>query len=354
MESLTTPPAALKPLPSSLEELEKELESFSKSRDHSEITPRQKLCSSMALSAQVKRPLQSAMILLVGVSGAGKSSTINHLLDTGEGDPVAITSDNESQTKETSEYVLTVDEPDYKVSGLTMSIIDTPGLNDTDGESQDACNFLSIQTFFRTHPNLRDKQIYPNLVFLVVKATDGRIKGPSSSLTKNLRGIKLLEVVDQNHPNLVVVVTWCCSVGRKKWKETMQKKKDISTIVFQVLGVHAPVVLLENDYDNHDLPRDGDFTLLPNNEKQPKNLYEACLNLLKRNKDYFGLMILNSAFKRPKKDRPKTGYKVKAKDLNVETMSEKEEQFSSAFSKAAKGGRDKEYFKVSGALKKLL
>ena len=156
IESLTTPPAVLKPLPS-FKELEKELESFSKPRDHSEMAPRQKLCSSMALSAQVKRPLQSAMILLVGVSGAGKSSTINHLLDTGEGDPVAITSDNESQTKETSEYVLTVDEPDYEVSGLTMSIIDTPGLNDTDGDNQDACNFSSIQTFFRTHPNLRDK-----------------------------------------------------------------------------------------------------------------------------------------------------------------------------------------------------
>ena len=133
----------------------------------------------------------------------------------------------------------------------------------------------------------------------------------------------------------------------------MQKKKDdISTIVFQVLGVHAPVVLLENDYDNYDLPRDGDFTLLPNNEKQPKNLYEACLSLLERNKDYFGLIILNSAFQRAKKDRPKTGYKVKAKDLNVEKMSEKEEQFSSAFSKAAKGGRDKEYFIVLGYPKK--
>ena len=349
MEPSTTPPAVLKPLPS-FKELEKELESFSKPRNHSGITPRQKLCYCMALSAQVKRPLQSAMILVVGVSGAGKSSTINHLFDTGEGDPVVITSDDESQTKETSEYVLTVDEPDYEVSDLSMSIIDTPGLNDTDGERQDACNFLSIQTFFRTHPRLRGMQTYPNLVFLVVQVTDTRIKGANSNLAKNLRGIKLLDVVDQNHPNLVVVITWCCSVAPKKWKETMQKKKNsISTVVFEVLGLHPPVVLLENDYDNYDLPRDGDFTLLPNNEKQPKNLYEACLSLLERNQDYFGLMILNSAFKRAKKDRPKTGYKVKAKDLNVEKMSEKEEQFSSAFSKAAKGGRDKEYFKVSGA-----
>ena len=347
MASLTTPPAVLKPLPLSFEEFEKELESFSKPNAHSKPTPREMLCYSMISSRKIKRHLQSAMILLVGVSGAGKSSTINHLLDTGEGDPVAITSDNESQTKETSEYVLTVDEPDYEVSGLTMSIIDTPGLNDTDGKNQDACNFLSIQTFFRTHPNLSDKQIYPNLVFLVVKATDARIQGANSSLAKNLRGIKLLDVVDKNHPNLVVVIAWCCSlphVNVQKWKEKMQKKKeDILTVVFQVLGVHAPVVLLENEYDDHDLPRDGDFTLLPNNEKQPKNLYEACLSLLERNQDHFGLIILNSAFKRAKKDRPKTGYKVKAKYLNVEKMSEKEEQFSSAFSKAAKGGRDKEY-----------
>ena len=288
------------------------------------------------------------MILLVGTSGAGKSSTINHLLDTGEGVPVAITSDRMSKTTATSEYVLVVDEPDYEVCGLTMSIIDTPGLNDTAGVNQDACNLASIKKFFETHPKIH-KKIYPNLVFLVVSAMDQRIAGPNSNLAKNLRGIKLLDVVDKNHPNLVIVMTFCHSIPHanvKKWEEKMQKKKDVITAtVFQILGVRAPVVLLENMHgsDEHDLSRDGDFTVLLNGERQPKNLYEACLNLLQRSRDHFGLVVLNSAFLRAKKDELRKGHKVEAKDSRVEILSEEEKEFSFVFSEAAKGGKDKKW-----------
>ena len=358
IEMATEHPVKRKPLPSSSDELERELQSVaSKLQTNCKPTLRERFCCHMVSSANIKRPLQTAMILLVGVTGAGKSSTLNHFLDMKEGDPVALTNDAEPETRETSEYVLGVDDPDSDVCELTISIVDTPGLNDTEGENQDACNVLSIQSFFKTHPSFRDKQIYPNLVFLVVKATDDRVKGPKSNLTKCLRGIKLLNVVDKNHPNLVVVVTACCSspYGKPdKWMEKMKKKKsDILTVVFEVLGVHAPVVLLENEYEDYGLQRDGDFTLLPNKERQPKNLYEACLKLLDKSKDYFGLAILNSAFRVEKKYRPKIGHTVKAKDSSVDEMSVEQKQFSSAFNKAAaKGGRDKENIIVSGCAKK--
>ena len=358
IEMATENPVKRKPLPSSFNELEKELQSVaSKLRTNCKPTLREMFCCYMYSSAYIKRPLQTAMILLVGVTGGGKSSTVNHFLDMKEGDPVALTNDAESETRETSEYVLGVDDPDSDVCDLTMSIVDTPGLNDTEGENQDACNVLSIQSFFKTHPSLRDKQIYPNLVFLVVKATDDRIKGTNSNLTKCLRGIKLLNVVDKNHPNLVVVVTACCSSpygNLDMWKEEMRKKKEcILSVVFKVLGVHAPVVLLENKYEAHGLQRVGDYTLLPNNERQPKNLYEACLKLLDKSEDHLGLAILNSAFRVQKKDRPEIRYTVKAKDSGVDEMSVEEKQFSSAFNKAAaKGGRDKENIIVSGCPKK--
>ena len=340
-------PRELKPAPASIKECEQEVRSVPNLNLYFKPPPRVKLCYYIVSSAKIKRPLQSAMILLVGTTGAGKSSTINHLLDTGEGVPVVLTSDRKSKTKATSEYLLVVDEPDYEVSGLTMSIIDTPGLNDTVGVNQDACNVASIKEFFKTHPEIH-KKIYPNLVFLIVSAMDQRIEGPNSNLGKNLRGIKLLDVVDKNNPNLVIVMTFCHSVphaNKEKWEEKMQNKKDmISTAVFQVLGVHAPVVLFENGYgsDQHDLTRDGDFTVLLNNERQPKNLYEACLKLLERNKDHFGLVVLNSAFLRAKKDELRKGHEVKAKDSGVEILSKEEERFSSALSEAAKGGKDKE------------
>ena len=337
--------AVLKPLPSSAEDFKEELRSFQNLDRDADPPPRAKLYHCLLSSVKVKRPFNSAMILVVGSTGVGKSSTINHLLDTGEGIPVALTSSTESETKTTKEYILTTDNPEYEVCDLKMGIIDTPGLNDTAGVKQDACNFVSIKRFFETHPGLPEQFTYPNLIFLVVSVNDTRIKGQNSNLSKCLRGIKLLKVVDTSHPNLVVVVTFCCSVGYgnlSKWEDKMKEKKDaISTIVFEVLGVLAPVVLIENDFDGHSLKKAGDFTLLPNGEKQPKNLYDACGELLNRNEDRFGLLVFNSCFTKAKKDRPSEGHEVVAKDSKSEELSDNEEEFSNAFSDAAKGGRTK-------------
>ena len=326
-ESKTASTCILRPLPGSLEGFQKELTSFQTLDPGSEPPPRAKLYHHVLSSVKINRPFQSAMILLVGGSGVGKSSTINHLLDTGEGLPVAKTSATESETKSTSEYVLTVDEPSYEVCDLKMSVIDTPGFNDTGGINQDACNFLSIKRFFETHPSLSKQWTYPNLIFLVVSAMDQRIKGPDSNLSKNLRSIKLLQVVDKNCPNLVIIVTFCCSVAYKdvdKWKRKMRDKKNvISTVVFEVLGVQAPVVFLENGAYDHDLEKKGDFTILPDGERQPKNLYNACQKLLERSEDRFGCLVLNAVFTRTKKDCPTNGHKVEANSC-VEKLSDGE------------------------------
>ena len=336
----------LKTLPASPEDFQNELQSFKNLDPDSEPPPRAKLYHYIISSAKIKRPFESAMILIVGGSGVGKSSTINHLLVTGEEDPIAMTNAAESETRATSEYVLTVDEPSLEVCDLNMSVIDTPGFNDTEGVNQDACNFVSIKRFFETHPRLPEQLTYPNLVFLVVSATDKRVKGANSDLSKCLRGIKLLEVVDTKRPNLVVVLTSCCSIAHKnikKWEENMhEKKRLVSTVVYEVLGILVPVVLMENNADEHELRKDGDFTLLPNGEKQPKNLYNACLQLLEQNKDHFGLMVINTSFKGVKKDRPEIGHEFGAKDSHVEALSDEEEKFSNAFSNAAKGGREEE------------
>ncbi|XP_028397224.1 uncharacterized protein LOC114521033 [Dendronephthya gigantea] len=341
--AMGTNPCELKPLPASAEDFKEELRLFENLDRDSDPPPRAKLYHCLFSSAKIKRPFNSAMILLVGSTGVGKSSTINHLLDTGEGNPVAVTSSSESETRTTSEYVLTTDNPDYEVCDLRMSVIDTPGFNDIAGVKQDACNFVSIKRFFQTHPDLPEQLTYPNLVFLVVNVLDTRIKSENSNLSKCLRGIKFLEVVDKSHSNLVVVVTHCCSVGYRnlsKWKDKMKERKDtILTIVFEVLGVSAPVVLIENDFDDHELEKlKGDFTILPNGERQPKNLYDACAKLLRRNNDHFGLLVFNSCFTRAKKDRPTEGHKIMAKDSRSEELSDEEDEFSNAFSDAAKGG----------------
>ncbi|XP_046850711.1 uncharacterized protein LOC124444171 [Xenia sp. Carnegie-2017] len=159
----------------------------------------------------------------------------------------------------------------------------------------------------------------------------------------------MLNIVDISHPNLVVILTHACAIGYKnvkKWQETMrEKKKLVSDIVFDNLGVIAPVVLMENDpNDEHELKKDGDFRILPSHEKQPLNLYKACLSLLKKRKDgnhitdKFGHMVLNAAFTRKKKEKPTKGHEVKAKVANEEELSDEEKKLVKDFTEAGKGG----------------
>ncbi|XP_046850710.1 uncharacterized protein LOC124444170 isoform X2 [Xenia sp. Carnegie-2017] len=334
----------LKPLPSSKDEFMAELyEVIEMDDENLEQNPRALLLYFLISSVEIQRPFQFAMILLVGSTGCGKSSTINHLLDTGDGIPVAETNSYVSSTKKTSEYIITFDEPKYEVSDLVLSVIDTPGFND--GVEQDVCNFVSVKKYFETHPKFPSKtKFYPNLVFIVDKANNNRM-GVNSTLSKSLRGVKMLDVVDISHPNLVVILTHACSVGYKnvrKWHETMQEKINfVSDLVFKILGVRAPVVLIENDPDDYGLEKDGDFTILPNGERQPLNLYNACLGLLKERRDKadkFGHMLLNAAFTRKKKDRPTNGYEVKAKIAGEEPLSDVESKLVKDFSEAARGG----------------
>ena len=51
-------------------------------RPNAEPSPRAKLCYFMTASRQIKRSPCYTSILLVGVTGVGKSSTVNHLLNT--------------------------------------------------------------------------------------------------------------------------------------------------------------------------------------------------------------------------------------------------------------------------------
>ncbi|XP_046850122.1 uncharacterized protein LOC124443682 [Xenia sp. Carnegie-2017] len=340
----------LKPIPSSKDEIKVEFNEIIKmGGENAEQIPRASLLYFITSSMKIQRHSKSAMILLVGSSGSGKSSTINHLMVNGDEIPVAKTNNYKSSTKTTSEYIITFDEPEYEVSDLVLSVIDTPGFNDGDGVEQDVCNIVSVKKYFQTHPEFSSKtKFYPNLVFIVDKANNNRMKGIDSTLSKSLRGVKMLDVVDISHPNLVVILTHACSVGYnnvRKWQETMQEKKNfVSDLVFQTLGVRAPVVLIENNPDDYGLEKNGDFTNLPSGERQPLNLYNACLSLLtkgrdgKEKKDKFGHMLLNAAFTQKKKNRPTNGHEVKAKIARKEPLSVEELKFVKDFTEAAEEG----------------
>ena len=123
--------------------------------------------SKSLIKTQNQRHTQFAMILLIGSTGCGKSSTINHLLDIGDG-----IGNKKSSSRKTSEYIFTFDEPKYEVRDLAMSVFSSPGFNNSDSIEQNACNFLSIKEYFKTHPKLKAKKINPNMVFLFGKVGD--------------------------------------------------------------------------------------------------------------------------------------------------------------------------------------
>ena len=280
---------------------------------------------------------------MVGTSGVGKSSTVNHLL----GVELAKTSECQSETRSTQEFTIHGSDPKYEVEKLTLGLVDTPGFCDTDGTRQDACNLLSIQKFFSAHPKLSG--CYPNLIFVIVKATDNRIMGENSELGKSLRCIKLLGLVDPNKPNVVAILTHACGLAHKnakKWSDAMERKKSVvEEIIFNDLKVVAPVVMLENAYDEYDLEVLGDYTCLPNEELQPKNLYTACAEVLKRNNDNLGLITLNSVYVASGKGRTaEFGHTIKAKIAKEHTLDSEERMMVDLFESAARGGTSVDLF----------
>ena len=77
------------------------------------------------------RASNHVMVVLVGASGVGKTSTIKHLI--GQNDDMEFpTSDNSSETRSTIEYLLRMrtKDPDDDVNHISLGIVDTPGAND--------------------------------------------------------------------------------------------------------------------------------------------------------------------------------------------------------------------------------
>ena len=299
----------------------------------------------MAYQSHVKRrSFNSASILLVGNSGVGKSSTINHLFNLGKESKIhfAKTHGSTSETRDTQEYLLSTDDPEYEVKDLTLGVVDSPGFNDTDGTAQDACNMYSIKRFFESE-NLNG--LYPNLVLILIKANDNRLDGDNSNLAKSLRCINKMRLVDTKHPNVVAVVTFADSadLGKREqtWKKKFeQRKKMIQNIIFKNLLVNADVIPIENDFEECELEKYLDWTILPNKSVQPKNLFDACTKRLLENGDLLGHQIFASAFESGIGVNVNEGKSVQAKNAKKERLNNGEKDFQRFFEKTAKGGLD--------------
>ena len=127
------------------------------------------------------------------------------------------------------------------------------------------------------------------------------------------------------------MLSFCCSIPCIKvegWKEKIEnKKKIVQDVILNSLKVNAPVVVLENDFEAYGLEKDGDFTKLPNGELQPKNLYDACQNVLRGNKDNLGLITFNACFSKLKKIE-NSGHVIEVTDASIVSLNKEEEEFA--------------------------
>ena len=250
----------------------------------------------MGSSLKAHRSCNEAIIYLYGVSGAGKSSTINHLFNRENMVPV---SSSQSCTSEVAEYVSTVQSDHWKVSNLQIGFIDTPGWDDTRSKDMDAFNFALMENFIATHPYLSCKtlKIYPNIVLIVIRAVDNRIIGENAKTSQMLRAISQLEIVDTDRPNVVFILTHAWAIPERRYAEESRAQKErVRQLSREFLGVTAPVVMIENKYHDNNLERCGDFTLLRDGNKQPLNLYNAMKKLMKGCNDEVGIEAVRIFF----------------------------------------------------------
>ncbi len=85
-------------------------------RKKKKAAPRAKLLEYAYNSHLAGRSFLDVTMMLLGISGTGKSSTINHLL----GVNIAPTSASKSETRNTTEFVLTAEDDTLEVSDLRL------------------------------------------------------------------------------------------------------------------------------------------------------------------------------------------------------------------------------------------
>ena len=164
-----------------------------------------------------------------------------------------------------------------------------------------------------------------------------------SNLTKTLKCLQRLHLVDTRNPNVIGLMTHAYLVGgmsgvrsADKWKSAYEKKKkSFQNSIYRYLEVHAEIVPIENDYE--DLEKTGDWTLLPNGDKQPRNLFYACADRLDASEDRLGHSIINTCFTGASKFELAEGFQISAKNAKNDCLGEIEEEFHQFLKSSSEG-----------------
>ena len=239
---------------------------------------------------QARRSDKEATVFLYGKSGAGKSTTINYLFHT----DIVGTSEFSSGTQVVTEYACSVKNSGVFQSDLTMSFIDTPGFGETHGK--EAENLRKISHFIGS--KFSPLETFPSIVLIAVSAEDNRISGIHSMFSKMLHVLSKLNVVDRLHPNVVIVVTHAMYFLKKEYHEKSKQIEKICKVLARAhFCIEVPVVFIENLDRREEMKEEGDWKILPDGTRQPLNLFEAMIHLMKQSGDEIGVEAVRLLFK---------------------------------------------------------
>ena len=274
-------------------------------------------------SIQAHRSCNEAILFIYGISGAGKSTTLNHLFDS----KLIPTSDSKSCTDSATEWVSTFASDHWQVSNLEVGFIDVPGWGDSLG--RDAANLSLIQHFLTIHPILGSniRKFYPNIVLLVFNSNDNRMFGEESRAQKMLQSISKLDIVDKEHPNVVIVLTHVCSHPASEFVDILKKLGDrYQQLSRSCLDVNPPVVWLENNR-SYELENNGDWTILYDGTAQPLNLYNAIKNLMIDAGDEIGKEAIRLYFQNRASNPPKERLIVNSMSIDSKLRTKLEDKW---------------------------
>ena len=255
-------------------------------------------------SLNAQRACNEAIIFVYGLTGDGKTSSLNHLF----GSEVIPKSKKEtSDTSSVTEFISVMNSPQWKVTNLEIGFIDLPGWGDTKGDKQDARNLSAIEQFTMGHRHLGTQmyKCYPNIILIVFNVMNERIEGPESSAAKMLRMLNELDIVDIKRPNVVVILTHVMSLPPLKFEEELSNmERRIKILTKTYLKVEANVVYLENNVSGFMLKKDGDWTVLVDDTLQPKNVFDSMIDLMTDCGDEVGVEAIRLYFKERGSNHP--------------------------------------------------
>ena len=129
-----------------------------------------------------------------------------------------------------------------------------------------------------------------------MNATEYRIQGENSKSNLMFKVLKLLELVDICSPNLVIVLTHVMSLPISVFSQRIKETSDVILEIIKAhFGIQARIVYMENNVVEYELPVEGNWTVLPDGTRQPVNLFNEIIHLMKTNGDEIGLEV-NSLF----------------------------------------------------------